>query len=65
MKDYDGWIMKSHGYFLPWSFNPIRSNVVKDWNKRWGATSSMRWKNFSRRVKTHKIVKVKLIEVSE
>ncbi len=61
-KKYDGWVIKvqfsGKPYFLPWHFRESRRYVIKAFNKSTGGS----WRKY-RRKGTHKIVKVKLVEV--
>ena len=69
MSEYDGWVMKyiweDHEGLCPSSFREKRSDVVKWWDGDMPYGSWM-WKNWSRRKgNNHKIVKVKLMEMSD
>ena len=67
MKNYDGWTIKTKRELMAESFHQRRTEVVSWWNNvtaPYGDTEYWKWKNFSRR-KGHKIVKVRLMEVSK
>ncbi len=59
---YDGWVIKLQfkrkAYFLAWHFREKRTDVIKDFNEITGGG----WEKYRRRG-THKLVKVKLVEV--
>ena len=63
MKKHDGWIIKvtwsyRAPYFLPWTFHLKRTDVVKGFKNNW----TVPWRVYRKRG-THKIVKVKFMEV--
>jgi len=67
MNKYDGWAIKTNwnGEIIPWSFQRKRTEVVEWWNEWSLATdNTFKWKNFRKRG-THKIVKVKIVEVEQ
>ena len=66
MKDYDGWAMKSFGRIMSWSCQATRREVIKwfESNNDLQKYPQFKWKNFRRRG-THKIVKVRIIEVKK
>ena len=59
---YDGWVIKvqfnKKAYFLAWHFREKRTDVIKAFDELTGGV----WKKYRRRG-THKIVKVKFVEV--
>lgn len=66
-KDYDGWCIKTEWDGVrPWTFQAIRTNVVRKWDRGWNLERypTYAWRNFRKRG-THKIVKVKLLEVKK
>jgi len=66
MKNYDGWAMKSFGHIMPWSCQVTRKDVVKwfESNNDLQKYPQFKWRNFRKRG-THKIVKVRIIEVKK
>jgi len=64
MKNYDGWVIKVQfsrkPYFLPWHFHEKRTDVIKAFDEPTGGL----WRKY-RRKGTHKLVKVKFVEVSD
>lgn len=62
MAKYDGWVIKvqwsGKPFFLTWHFHEKRTDVVKSFNDGSGGL----WRKYRRRG-THKLVKVKLVEV--
>ncbi|GAH04325.1 unnamed protein product [marine sediment metagenome] len=62
MEKYDGWVVKvqftGKPYFLTWHFRERRTDVVKAFNDGTGGL----WRKY-RQIGTHKLVKVKLVEV--
>jgi hypothetical protein len=64
MDKYDGWVIKlqfkGKSYFLPWHFREKRTDVIKAFD---GLTGGL-WKKY-RRKGTHKLIKVKFMEVSD
>jgi len=66
-KKYDGWVIKSkYCDILPWTFRYKRVDVIKKWNDNLlrDSSSCLKWKNIRRRG-THKIIKVKLLEIMD
>ena len=66
MSKYDGWVVKySWGQIEPSTFRERKADVVRGWDSSEGTISkSLLWKNMGRRL-GHKIVKAKLVEVSD
>lgn len=66
MAKYDGWVIKvqfpwhQKPYFLPWHFHERRTDVIKSFNDGSGGL----WRKYRRRG-THKLVKVKFVEVTD
>ena len=64
MAKYDGWVIKlqfkGKPYYLTWHFRETRADVIKSFN---AATGGL-WIKYRRRG-THKLVKVKFVEVSD
>jgi len=64
MSKYDGWAIKSfvgkNPWLIPWYFFELRKDVIKDFDDVEGEGS---WRKY-RRGGTHKLVKVKLVEVA-
>ena len=64
MAKYDGWVIKvqfrwnQKPYFLTWHFGETRTSVIKNFNEATGGL----WRK-CRRSGTHKLVKVKFVEV--
>ena len=63
MEKYDGWIIKvtwpdRKPYFLPWTFKRNRTDVIKAFEDTWNEP----WSTY-RRNGSHKIVKIKFVEV--
>ena len=63
MAKHDGWVVKvqwkgEEPFFLTWYFHERRTDVIKDFN---GATGGL-WRKY-RRGGTHRLVKVKFVEV--
>ena len=65
-KNYDGWAIKySWGWIDTGTVKETRTQVVKAWNDNfYPHETSMLWKNAGRRF-SHKIVRVKIVEVSD
>ena len=63
---YDGWAMKNRGYVFPLSCRELKRDVVKWWEEGWDLEKfpQFAWKNY-RKKGTHKIVKVRIVEVDE
>lgn len=58
-KDYDGWTVKAGKYLREKFFRDTREDVIREFERLMGKGS---WRRY-RRGSTHKIVKVKLVEV--
>ena len=62
MDKYDGWVIKvqwnGSSFFLTWHFRERRTDVVKSFDEGSGGS----WRKY-RQKGTHKLVKVKLVEV--
>ena len=60
VEKYDGWVLKVGQYLRAFTFHEKKTDVVKDFERFCGGEGS--WREH-RRKGTHKIVKVKLVEV--
>ena len=64
MNKYDGWVIKvqwqKNSFFLTWHFRERRTDVIKSFNDGSGGL----WRKYRRRG-THKLIKVKFVEVSD
>ncbi len=64
MKKHDGWVIKvqwkKNSFFLTWHFRERRTDVIKSFNDGSGGL----WRKYRRRG-THKLIKVKFVEVSD
>jgi len=64
---YDGWCTKAFGKILPWSFHTTRTGVIEWWDDAIYpplVPLLFKWNRFRKRG-THKIVKVRIVEVEK